>query len=129
MRRLIIFVMALATFGCLADRASAKNISVSISGTHSKGEIEKTCDKMGGEFYSKGSGYGCNTECNTSNGEKGSCGVSCDKGNCSGSVPAGVHGAGKKSDVAAVLGGATEGPPAKPAKPAKPGPGTPSATP
>src|SRR5690348_237817 len=67
----------LFTLGLLMDGALAKDIT--LSGTHSPGEIRKTCDDNGGTYYSGGGGnsYGCQ-------GQKGS--VSCDSnGKCTGS--------------------------------------------
>jgi len=61
--------------------AAASAGTISLSGTHSRGEIESTCDKVGGMFIvaPKTGGYGC---------VKGSNMVGCNsKGQCTGSCP------------------------------------------
>lgn len=62
---------------------------VSISGTHSKSEIGKTCDKVGGDSFTvPGGGYGCANSCKDSSGQLDVCTVTCNKsGKCEGSVP------------------------------------------
>lgn len=107
MRRQIIFVVALAMAGFVADEAFAK--IVSIGGTHSSAEIKSTCGKVGGEFFSEpDGGYGCAKKCTA----KEYCTVGCEKsGKCKGSVPRRTAGASPGRGLAGILRGSSTKPP------------------
>lgn len=72
-------------FACLLGVAHAEKID--ISGTHSSGDIKKTCGEAGGDFWEVGGSYGCVNECKKPDGGLGLCGVSCTSGKCTGTVP------------------------------------------
>jgi hypothetical protein len=80
----MVFVTA---FCCSMGTALAERIS--ISGTHSKSEIAKTCGKVDGDSFTvPNGGYGCANGCKDSSGELDVCTVTCNKeGKCEGSVP------------------------------------------
>ena len=54
MRKLLVFIVALATFSLIASAASAGKVK--IAGAHSSSEIRSTCDSAGGTF-SEGGGF------------------------------------------------------------------------
>jgi hypothetical protein len=82
MRKYGVLMVALVTFGFLVSVVSAGQVS--ISGTHSEGEIKATCNREGGVFESSGGGaYGCAKGC----GEGEVCRVECVGGKCTGSCP------------------------------------------
>src|SRR5215472_8980064 len=81
MRKLIILIMALCTWGVLVSEAWAAKIS--IAGRHSQSEIQATCGAVGGSFFSN-SHYGCTNECA---GGTDTCAVECVNGKCTGSCP------------------------------------------
>ena len=93
-------IFALASSTILVEEASAT--TVSISGTHSKGEIKKACGAVGGMSIEGqgGVGYGCfNPNKNTT--------VACNnKGVCTGYVPHQTPGTPRQPATMAV-GGAT----------------------
>ena|SRR6266849_2040664 len=85
MRKVPAFAFGFVMFGALAlSSTSTMAKDVSISGTHSIGEIQQKCDAAGGDFAGglKGGGYGC------MNGGKGTSIVCENNGKCKGSVPA-----------------------------------------
>lgn len=78
-------VFGIALVGCLllhVEGAFAKSVRVSIRGEWSVSRIQGICNKQGGDFYQRGGDYGCSKECTG-----GTCTVSCNSGNCSGTVP------------------------------------------
>jgi hypothetical protein len=87
MRKLMVPLLFFAVSYASADTVFAERVS--ISGTHSKSEIGKTCDKVGGDSFTvPGGGYGCANSCKDSSGQLDVCTVTCNKGGkCEGSVP------------------------------------------
>jgi hypothetical protein len=61
MRKLLVFIVALATFSLIASAASAGKVK--IAGAHSSSEIRSTCDSAGGTFSEGGGLYGCAKVC------------------------------------------------------------------
>jgi hypothetical protein len=62
MRRLALIaiglsVLAFTTLGFLSNAALAAHVT--ISGTHSTGDIKSHCDAAGGSYYNSGGVYGC----------------------------------------------------------------------
>lgn len=97
MRGLLISAIALGALGLSCNGALAKKVS--ISGTHSAGQIEATCGNVGGVYAQSRSGYSCTKLCGatgTSN-----CSVSCNnRGKCTGTVP---RGSGSPRTLAGIL--------------------------
>lgn len=85
MRKSIIVIVALfiyGIYGVLVGEAWAAKVS--IGGTHSRSEIEATCDAVGGDFFALPNGqYGCSHICAGT----ASCVISCTNGNCTGECP------------------------------------------
>lgn len=82
MRSLLLSAIALGALGLSCNAALAKKVS--ISGTHSAGQISSTCAKIGGAggtFSQTSNGYQC---VNQNNGILVSCN---NKGKCSGDIP------------------------------------------
>jgi hypothetical protein len=92
MRKSMIFVVAFASLGILADAGAAK--SVNISGKHSAAELKNACAAVNGEYNTfEGGGWGCTN--NNCDGKGGKCTVGCDiYGKCTGSVPGQFAGGG-----------------------------------
>ena len=61
MRKLLVFIVALATFSLIASAASAGKVK--IAGAHSSSEIRSTCDSAGGTFSEGGGLYWCAKVC------------------------------------------------------------------
>jgi hypothetical protein len=84
MRKFIILIMSLCTWGVLVSEAWAARVS--IAGRHSQSEIQGTCDAVGGDFFSLPTGqYGCSNICAQASA---SCVVTCGSdGKCFGDCP------------------------------------------
>lgn len=99
MRKSIVFLIPFVTGGFISSGASAAKV-VSISGSHSRGDIKGHCDAIGGSTIAgigKG-GYGCY---NGANGNS----VNCDsKGHCKGVVSRQTGGGGVRGTLAPTAG-------------------------
>src|SRR5262245_29450785 len=72
----------LVTAGLFANSAWAFEVDL---GKHAPDEIQSTCTKVGGRYYSSGSNWGCQkTNCD---GKGGNCAVDCHEDGCKGITP------------------------------------------
>jgi hypothetical protein len=99
MRKSVVFLIPFMTAGFISSGASAATV-VSLSGSHSRGDIKGHCDAIGGSAtggIGKG-GYGC---MNGANGNS----VSCDShGHCKGVVSRQTGGGGVRGTLAPTAG-------------------------
>jgi hypothetical protein len=99
MRKVPVFRFGFVIFGAIALSSTAVTAKIiTISGTHSIGEIQQKCDAAGGYFSGglKGGGYGCSTDKTQ---------IICENnGKCKGSVPSAAAPGG---DIGTILRGGT----------------------
>jgi hypothetical protein len=87
MRKITIFLMALAMAGLCAG--SAQSTERTLSKRYGKAELKSACEAAGGHYGEGSAGYGCEKQC-TSGGDY--CVITCSNagGKCKGDTPARV---------------------------------------